>query len=147
DVSSWRRRAEALDESEEKLRLALEASGMGLWSYDLVTGEATWDARMREIVGREGPLRLDEYLELVVPEDRPTIGDGMAALRRGAGTWQSPPHRIVCGDGELRWVSTSGRGVTDEAGRPVRLVGGLLDVTARQLADEQLRHTQRLEAV
>jgi PAS domain S-box-containing protein len=147
DVTAIRRHERELRDSEERLRLALEASGVGLWGLDVTTGEVMWDARMKQMMGRDEPIDLERYLaEAVHPDDRAWMRE-MSAGNLTMLQWQTPPHRIVRPDGEVRWMTSSGRIELDQAGKPARVVGGNLDVTAQRVAEEQLRHAQRLDAM
>jgi len=147
DVTPHRAREAALRESEEKLRVALAAAGMGLWSWDLTTDEVQWDERMKELCGGVGPLYLNEYVaQLVHPDDRELVIEAGRATQ-STGVFVGCPHRIVRPDGTVRWMLTSATMLRDERGKPVRLVGGNLDITEQRRLEEQLRHAQRMEAL
>lgn len=147
DLTLARRRERALQESDEKLRLALAATGIALWSWSPRTGEIEWDARMREILGRDEPLDLPSYVELAVhPDDRKAVAENSShALEPGP--WEAIIHRIVRPDGTVRWVLVRGLTVAGEGGEIERLVGGTLDVSEQRRLEEQLRHSQRLDAL
>jgi PAS domain S-box-containing protein len=83
DLSMARRRERALQESDEKLRLAVAATGIGLWSWSPRTGELEWDARMREILGRDIPLDLPAYLTEAVHRASPVPAAAAAAREHG----------------------------------------------------------------
>jgi PAS domain S-box-containing protein len=146
DITTLLDRELRLAKSEQVLRLAREATGLGLWSWDLETNEVTWDDRMFELTGLREPVPLGEYIErLVHPDDvehvRGPSGNPMN------GDFSATPHRIVRPDGETRWILTVGEILRDDSGQPTRIVGGLLDVTEQQQVEEQLRHAQKMEAV
>lgn len=145
DVTQHVERAEALRASEENLRLAVEATGIALWTWDLERGTFEWSERMREIA--DSPtLDVHAYIERVVhPDDRSRMAAEVAEARRGQPRF--PTHRIVRPDGEVRWVMPCGRVVRDEAGRVLRIHGGTLDITAQRATDERLREAQKMEAV
>src|SRR5690606_11265242 len=89
DVTAARQRELELRESQEKLQLALEATGIGLWSWDMTTNEVTWDARMRAIMGSDQPLDLARYMEEVVhPDDRELLRAGGVG-NLNSGPWQA----------------------------------------------------------
>jgi len=147
DVTEQRRRDEALRESEELLRLAVAASGMGIWSWAPATKEMQWDEQMRRICGVTESLAFEDYLEqLVHPEDQAAL----EARRRDAlesGEFPAGVHRIVRPDSETRWVLSVGRVVTSENGEVLRMIGGLMDVTDQHALQDRTRHAQKLEAV
>jgi two-component system, cell cycle sensor histidine kinase and response regulator CckA len=145
EVTEHVARAEALKQSEEKLRLAVDATGIGLWTYDIPHNRVEWSARMHEIMGRAEPVNLRDYVSLVHPDDRARIEHQELNLQGGSIDFLA--HRIVRGDGEVRWLVPTGRVQQDEHGRPLRIMGGTLDVTAQQRVEEHLRHAQKMDAV
>lgn len=139
--------AQALDEVRQKLELALDATELGLWSWDMQTGVVLWDDRMRALHGLDEPLAPDAYAErLVHPDDRHVMQ--MAVGRTlASGTFQSHDFRIVRADGSVRWVMALGRTMRDETGAILKVVGGSLDVTRQHEMEAQLRGTQKMEAL
>jgi PAS domain S-box-containing protein len=136
----------ALRESEAKLRLAVDAAGVGLWSWDLVHDDVVWEPTLSAIFGLPpgtAPAGRDGYLALVHPEDRShaasKIAEGVAS-----GGWQDE-YRVIRTDGAVRWVMGIGTVIRD--GESPRVVGVVIDVTERKVRDEQLRQSQKLEAV
>lgn len=131
---------QALLESQARLELAVRAGAMGIYDFDLTSGNITWDARVREItgVGPDEPITYDTFLQLLHPEERARAD----TLIREASEGDIPPAecRVVNrSNGAIRWVSATGR-VLVEGGRPVRIVGVVQDVTDRkwtELALEQ----------
>jgi PAS domain S-box-containing protein len=140
------RRAAALSESEEKLRMAVDAAGVGLWSWDVRRDLVTWEDPLCAIFGLPrgtAPIGREGYVALVHPDDRERVG---AAIARGvaAGSWEDE-YRIVRSDGATRWVVARGS-VLSREGRDL-VLGAVIDVTDRRQRDEQLREAQKLEAV
>lgn len=146
DVSEQAARERALARSEEQLRIALEASGLGLWTWEVSTDKTEWSERMCEIMGSRTPLPPSRYLERVHPEDRAMVGEALQRiLDRGEDAWVS--HRILHDDGEVRWVIPCGRISRDAQGHPERVLGGHLDVTRVHQLEERLQRAQKLEAL
>jgi PAS domain S-box-containing protein len=147
EVTAQKQREQALSESEQKLRVALEATGLGLWSWDIESGEIVWDAGMRKLHGSDTPSDLHRYIDdLVHPADRAEFA-ARAQHVLETGAWVSSPYRIVRPDGDVRWLLSNGRVVRAESGRAARLMGGTLDVTEPHALEEQLRQAQRMEAL
>ena len=134
-----------LVESREMLALALEASRMGSWSWNLVTNELIWSERCRALfgVGPEEPVSMDIFYERIHPGDR----DGVRA-RLDETMWQgkdyAAEHRVLHPGGGSHWLYAAGRATYDQAtGKPVRMSGVVFDITARKRIEEDLREANR----
>ncbi|WP_188311997.1 PAS domain S-box protein [Salinarimonas soli] len=145
DVTAERRAAVAVRESEERLRLALDAGELGTWDYDLSTGEGLWSERTCAILGYEaGEVRaLAEWQDFIHRDDRARVLAGFRLALEGEADF-GEEYRIVRPDGEERWVSANGLIRRSAGGEPVRAIGILHDVTERRRADEELRRTTEL---
>jgi len=146
DVTARRRAEQALRASEDKLRMAVEASAIGLWSWDLESDDVVWEDPLCVLCGLEpgrAPKGRAGYLAMIHPEDRERAA---AVIARGmtTGSWEGE-HRLVRPDGEVRWVLTKGTLSERDGLRVAR--GAVLDVTERRRRDEQVRQAQKLEAV
>jgi two-component system cell cycle sensor histidine kinase/response regulator CckA len=144
DVTERHNAQEALRASEEKLRMAVEASDIGIWSWDTVTDDVVWEPALSAIFGLPpgtAPRGREAYLALIHPDDRE---NATSIITRGiaAGRWEGE-HRILRNDGEVRWVLTKG----SKRGGQATAIGAVIDVTDRKKRDEQLRQAQKLEAV
>ena len=141
DIHERRAAEEALRESEARRRFALEAAEIGEWELDLSGGQAERSLRHDQIFGY--PDRLPEwtyerFLEHVHPEDHADVDDGFRHALATAGAWDFEC-RIRRADGAERWVWGYGAHRLDESGRPTRMVGLMLDITARKQSEEALR--------
>lgn len=132
--------AEVLRERLRRLEAAVEAAGLGLWEWDVRSGELTWNARNRELFGVEPdrPLTIADYPELVHPDDRDLVRD---AYRRASEGPQdalfSMEHRTrPTAEARPRWILSRGRLLKDASG-VVRAVGSNLDITDRKSAEER----------
>ena len=157
DNITGRKQAELeLSESKHRLQLAMDAAMLGVWSRDLVTGEIFWDAQTRVIFGvdPDAVINHDLMLSLIVPEDRELFE--ITNQRRIAGMDVDPAfeYRIHWPDGSTRWLQGRGSSTRDTAGKPIRVTGVIMDFTETKRAElgvraleEQLRHSQKMEAV
>ena len=147
DVTERKKAAEALAESEERLRLAAEAGRVGVVEWDLLADESRCSDVLIEIFGYPPDKRNPSYadfLERVHPEDRERVRHALdASIAAGA------PHelefRIVRPDGEVRQVRSRGRVHRDENGEPVRVVGITQDATEQKRAEEERDRLRALE--
>lgn len=149
DLTQQRDAEAALRRSEERLRLATEASDIGFWDVDLIQGVLIWPARTKAMFGisPEVPVSLDDFYAGLHPEDYQATRSAfeMAADPNRRALYDVEYRTIGKEDGVLRWISAKGRGVFEE-GRCVRVVGVAMDVTARKAAETQLQElNERLE--
>ncbi len=135
-------RDQELRESETRLRLAIQATGIGTWDVDVVNGTRTWSPEFREIIGLppDAPADQQAFAALIHPDDRDRVNARYAAaFSDPAQAHYAADFRILrSGDGGLRWVRTEGR-IAFENGRAVRGVGTILDITEQQRVEAELR--------
>jgi len=143
DVTERKRTETALRESERRLSLALQASAMGVWEWDLDQRRVSWSAHSERILGHEpGDGQVfecseDEMLSFVHHDDVATLLAARDAALQPGGSYEVEVRRFGY-DGVQRWMRERGRVERDADGRPLRLLGTLQDVT------EQHRLQQRL---
>jgi PAS domain S-box-containing protein len=136
----------ALRESEETLRLAQDAAGIGVFAWNLETGVNTWTPKMEQLYGlpvgafaRTQPA----WENLVHPEDRAGAVELVKqAFETGApteGEW-----RVVWPDGSVHRLSALWQVFKDAEGTPVRMTGVNIDITDRRAAEERLQRADKL---
>ena len=133
------RQAELRD-SEERLRLALEAAHMATWEWDLRAGVVRWSERAEQVFGvPEGgaPGTPKAYLALVHEEDREVARQAVQSALESGSRRYTVRHRVADREGAVRWLEAYGRVVRDGQGRAVRTRGAILDVTDRQRIESQ----------
>ncbi|WP_420564771.1 sensor histidine kinase [Thalassobaculum sp.] len=135
DVTESRHALSALQEREDRLRLALEAGRMGAWEWDLRTDRSIWDARQYEIYGLEPDddrvLRPTAALEFVHPNDRARTREKIDEVFKTDRDYQHE-FRIVRPDGAVRWLVGHGMIIRDPSGRATRMVGINYDITEQK---------------
>ncbi|TAK72669.1 MAG: PAS domain S-box protein [Betaproteobacteria bacterium] len=128
-----------LQDSEARLRLSIQASGIGLWDWDLATNDVYFSPEWKIQLGyrdEEIPNRFEEWKCRVHPEDLERV------LAQAHAYLSSPPRggfhvefRLRHKDGSYRWFYAQADAIRDGAGKPVRMLGGHIDVTARKRAE------------
>ena len=143
DLTERRQAAAALHDREERLRLAVQATGLGIWDFDVATGERRWSDELRAIFGvaDDAPADASLALSLVRAEYRPRIVGFFRAAHAGRADFEfDETLPIVRADtGEERWVSTNGHKIFDEQGRLSRVLLTVRDITEERTAEERIR--------
>ncbi len=149
DAAEARRAADyaALQVSEERLRLALEAGRLGVWDWNVGTGQVQWSENLEPMHGLSRgsfPGTLEGFQALVHPDDRARVNEAIRrALEEGNG--YDIEFRNLWPDGSVHTIGAKGRVLRDAQGRPVRMLGTAMDVTdRRRLEDDLRRHAEQL---
>ncbi|HEX9936116.1 MAG TPA: ATP-binding protein, partial [Longimicrobium sp.] len=138
-----------LEQSEARHRLAVEAAGLGTWTWEVDADQAAFDARVRELFGFDDgePLqRVDILATRVHPADADRVSAALAAAADPAGEGRyRAEYRVVRPDGTQRWADAAGVMLFEGSGparRPLRMIGTVQDVTDRREAENELRHAR-----
>ncbi len=139
----------ALQELGQRLELATRSGGLGVWDWNLETGEMIWDDRMRELYGcppGSGPDGVGAWEARLHPEDRDTaMADSRRALESG-----EPYHsefRLLLPEGTVRHIAADGMVQLDAVGRPRRMIGLNRDVTEGRRLEAELLQAQKVESL
>lgn len=138
DVTEQKRAQEVLRESEERLRMALEAGLMGTWRFDLRTGRQQWSEQQFRLFGLEPagePPTRELFMSLVLPEDHGLVEFGPEDLLPGRGLLDAE-FRIRRPDGEIRWLVSHTLVRRNAANEPLEMIGLNWDITGRKQAEQ-----------
>ncbi|MFA7268902.1 MAG: diguanylate cyclase [Sterolibacterium sp.] len=134
---------QALRESEERWKFALEGSGEGVWDRNLQTGKVVYSKRYKEIYGfAEDELenQQEAWDERVHPDDLATVEASREAYFAGQNPVYANERRMQCKDGSWKWILSRGMVVERDAqGKPLRMIGTHTDITERHRREEALR--------
>ncbi|HVG27702.1 MAG TPA: PAS domain S-box protein [Acidobacteriaceae bacterium] len=155
NIDSRKRAEQATAEARETLELATRAADLGVWDLNPLTEELRWSPRCREIFGvaMDAPLRMEDFLDRVHPEDRPRIVELVErVLDPQIRASYSADYRVIHPSGEERWASSTGMAyfepVPGSRGeeRAVRFLGTVADITERRRGVEALVQAEKLAA-
>lgn len=143
-ITDRKRAEEELRRSEEWLRLAAEGSRLGVWYWDEVSKELSWDGPTRQMFGvpADAEITPETFYRTLHPDD----------LERVKQSWRNAletrqPYQIELpvqrSDGSVCWIHARGRGYYDEAGNPTRMIGVVLDITERKQAESELQRQRQ----
>ena len=129
----------ALQASELRLHLALEASNLGLWDWNIQTKEVIFNSNWKAMLGyeeHEVANHIDEWERRVHPEDLPAAFEELEQHLNGQTDMiYKNEHRLQCHDGSYQWFLAQGRVVQwDEAGNPVRFLGTHGEISEQKAA-------------
>jgi PAS domain S-box-containing protein len=142
---------DALRRSEQRLRLAIEATQLGTWDYLPPTGRLEWSVRCKALFGMRADADVDypTFLSAVHPEDRAHVDDAVkAALTPASGGSYDIEYRTIgVSDGIERWLRATGRAFFDDHGQATRFVGTVQDIGERKQLDVQRARLLEAERV
>ncbi|QKQ73889.1 PAS domain S-box protein [Nostoc sp. TCL240-02] len=130
-----------LKNSEERLRLALDVSQMGLWDWNILTNQVIWSENYELLFGLlpssfDGPY--ETFQKCVYPEDKQSVMQRISqALAQK--TDYNDEFRIIRSDQSVHWISAKGKFVYDECGQAVRMIGVCMETTVCKQAEESTR--------
>lgn len=145
DVHERKQAQQARMEAEERYQLAARATNDVIWDLNLVTDQIQWGDSASSFFGYTGdgePTSLAWWEERVHPEDRERVGASLERAVRGRQTHWSESYRFRHADGHYVDIFDRGFIIRDAAGKALRAVGAMSDITDRKLADAQLQRMQ-----
>ena len=141
DITNRRLAERQLAHGAQMLRVASEIGKVGLWDWNVETDELVWSDEHYRMLGYElsaGPATFAMWADRVHPEDKARVDAQLEAARQ-SGEEYATEYRVTHGGGELVWLSARGRFLYDEQGKPVRMLGAVIDTTQRRREEEWQR--------
>jgi PAS domain S-box-containing protein len=142
DVTERKAAETALADARRQLDAALEAGAIATWTWDIRENRLYADRQLARLFNlpegeAEGGL-LTRYVKSIHPDDVDRVTAALAQSVQ-TGDEYGADYRVIQADGSLRWASARGRLESDAVGRPLRMLGVVVDITARKLLEEELR--------
>ncbi|MEG3618207.1 transporter substrate-binding domain-containing protein [Magnetovibrio sp. PR-2] len=146
DITNMKRNEEELKRSGERFDLALKGGDLGSWDVDLVNRETVVNDRYLEMLGytREEVENVQDLWHISIhPDDLQTVLDTGHNYRHGQLNTYEVEYRAVTKSGDIRWMTSKGATVDyADDGTPTRMVGTVMDITDRKLAEEAIREAE-----
>ncbi|MFB5652421.1 PAS domain-containing protein [Leptospira wolffii] len=145
DITERRKAQNDLIDSEERLRLALNSSKMGTWSWNLTNRSAHWSSDTATIFGlpiTEFEKNANLFMELVHPEDKQLIRESVRESLRGGRIDVNLEFRVFHPDGSIHWLEVKGQVYRNAKNLPNRMAGILADITDRKKSEEKLKASE-----
>ena len=150
DIGASIRTAELLAQHQTFLEQAQEVAHIGSWIASLDGSDRLdWSAEAHRIFGvppGQFAGSSEAFFAFVHPDDRGAVRAASEAAAAGGPAYDIE-HRVVRPDGDVRWVHEKASRVGEAPGRPLRMVGTVQDITDRRLLEDQLRQSQKMEAI
>ncbi|MEI6293738.1 MAG: PAS domain S-box protein, partial [Methanomicrobiales archaeon] len=148
DITGRKMAEDALRESREGLKFALEGTNDGIWDVRMDTGAVYISPRGCEILGYtpdELPLVAQTWGQLVHPDDLPATTAALNAYLEGRVPIFDVEQRLKTKSGNWKWIQVRGKAISrDENGAPTRMVGTHTDITERRWDNEALKEREEL---
>lgn len=149
DITKRKQSEQKLRESEERLRLALEAGNMGAWDWDIANNKISWTDKVYELHGtKKGEFdgSIEEFNKLIHPDD----SNKMFQLINGAVEEVKPfkaEFRVRHRDGKVVWLFTEALTLADAKGKAVRMLGVTFEITERKNREINTRFLSKASKV
>ena len=131
------------EESAERLKTALNAAQMGMWDWDMVTGEITWSPEHEMLLGlAPGSFdgRYETFDACLYPDDREGFNQALDQSLKNRLPYQHE-FRVVWRDSSIHWIEGRGKAFYNQQGHPVRMSGTIMAIDERKKAVETLLAT------
>ncbi|MBD2356471.1 PAS domain-containing protein [Tolypothrix sp. FACHB-123] len=144
ELAQHKRTQAILQESEQRLQLALKAAHMGTWDWNILTGEIKWSENLEALFGLEagefdGSLAM--FFSRLHPDDRDRVQQAINAAITTNAEYKIE-FRVVYPNHNIRWALSQAQVFYNQAGQAVRMAGVDLDITDRKLAEELLKSSE-----
>ncbi len=146
-IAETRRVQEMLERGKESMQLAQQYVGIGIWEWDLQTGELVWSDEIRRLHGIQVEKfdgRYESWMDSIVPEDRQQVHQSITEALVQKGEYEVQ-YRVVFPDKSLHWLEARGRTIM-MSDLPVRMLGVAMDVSSRKAAEQTLRQSEKVAA-
>ena len=146
DMSAHCHQYQSLQESQQRLEMALEGSDLGFWDWNVITRKTYFSPKWKQMLGYEVDEiedNLEVWERLIHPEDLPTVMEVLNACLEGRRAVYEVEYRMKTKSGHWKWILDLGKVFErDRAGDPVRMAGTHKDIQARKQVETALRESE-----
>ncbi len=141
NVTSQTRAEQEKKESNERFKRIAMATNDVIWDWNLRNDTLWWNDGYEKLFGHRNNsnLTIDSWTRHVHPDDGARIEASINASVESGATYWEDEYRFRCADGSYKIVFDKGSVIRDDAGNPLRMVGAMLDITARRQHEQQLQ--------
>ncbi|CAO3409555.1 PAS domain-containing protein [Azospirillum largimobile] len=141
DITTRRRAEEALRETEERYRLAAQATNDAIWDWNLSSDRIHWNEAVRTLFGYgedAAETSASWWMDHIHPDDQDHVVTGIHAVIDGGGTRWNDEYRFRRADGSYASILDRGFVLRNAIGKPLRMIGAMQDISTRKRAEEEL---------
>lgn len=142
DVTEYRQMNDLLERTEERWRLALEGSGAGVWDWEVRTQVANYSEHWKKLLGYCGDQiasDVEEWKKRIHPEDKSNVMAVIDMALENHSASVLTEHRLRHKNGNWLWMHGHGMISYDRAGNPERMIGTIVDISARKEAEAAMQ--------
>jgi PAS domain S-box-containing protein len=143
DITERKQAQINLQESEERLRLAITGGQLGMWFWDLPTNKLVWTDKCKALFGIAADTQMNYtlFLNSLHPEDRDRTQEAVTRAIEEKVDYDIE-YRTVWSDASVHWIAAKGRSFYDTSGNAIKMMGTAQDITARKRVEEDLRRSE-----
>jgi PAS domain S-box-containing protein len=137
DITAIKAAQQALLESEQRYEVAVEGSAVGLWDYNIITGELFWSDRFKQLVGvkdSEFSGELEDFVSRLHPDDKLLILNQFSA-HLDEGSPYDVEYRFKKSDSTYFWAHARGQALWNDQGEAIRVAGSVSDISEKKRAE------------
>lgn len=150
DITSAKRTEQQLAQAQMNVELAESVGNVSLWQWDIRTEQAAFSRHIRDQLGyseAEFDATMEAFVQLIHPDDFPKLWKEIQKITEGGSPEQETTYRLRKKDGNYCWILSRVRGLKDDKGNFVKLVGANIDITRQKETEERLAYLSQHDAL